>query len=157
MRKQPNARWMRQHMIASTDTGRDFFSSGLQAVVDGDEAGVIGYSCDSYYGIELGTDVNYDGELRQADIKRDHDLRPLPIYDWMWEGTKEELFYAAKHCTDLMFPNRPLNPEDSDYDEMMKLYTAIRTYLRKQERRKKQRKKYGGPNVSKVFDKHAND
>lgn len=142
MRKVPNTRWMRQHMIASTSDGEEMFGSGLQAVIDGKDAGIIHYACDSYYGIELGTDVKWDD-----------DKGYLPEYDWLWEGTAEELIHAAKTCTDLMFPTRQLNPEDSDYDEMMKLYTAIRTYLRKEERRKRKRGKYQQPKVSKVFDR----
>jgi hypothetical protein len=127
-------------MIASTNDGRWLFGSGLQAIVDGDESGIIEYELDSYYGLEFGANTKWDDANTECTL------------DWLWEGTTEELYHAARNCTDLMFPTRKLSETDSDYAEMMKLYTAIRGYLRKQSRKKKKRKHDNGGGFSAALD-----
>ncbi len=148
MRKLPSSRWIKQHTIAITNDGKGHgvFPSGLMAIVDGDEAGIVGYACDSYYGCESGIDLDYpDISFQDPHFENFNDYvnsqsSHNPHIDWMWEGTADELFYAAKSCTDLMFPDRKLNEADFDYKDLMALYTKVRGYITKQERKKKKRK-----------------
>lgn len=96
------------------------FHSGLVAVVDGNDAGIIDYCADSYMGYE---------EALATDDKN--------MINWMWEGTTEELLYAARHHTDLMFPDREISPEDADYDDIKALYTKITSRARSENKKRK--------------------
>lgn len=156
MRKDPNARWIRLHTIAFCEKGPWYSAEGLIAVVEGNEAGVVAFSHDSYFGMEEGVELTQRPLPEQVfDIPgmpyvnpwdyisiEDYVNHPKvaefsPEISWLWEGTVEELFYAAKNNTDLMFPTRKLVEEDVDYKSMMALYANIRTYLSKKNRKKK--------------------
>lgn len=158
MRKDPNARWIKLHTIAKLEKGAWYSSEGLIAIVDGDEAGIVGFACDSYFGFELGVDMTeqpwpqqlfeipewvnpWDYISREDYVNHPQVANFSPEINWMWEGTAAELFYAAQNNTDLMFPDRKLNERDCDYNDMMALYTNIRGYLAKRDKKKKQKAK----------------
>lgn len=158
MRKNPNARWIKLHTIAKYEKGACFSSEGMIAIVDGDEAGIVGFSCDSYYGFELGIDMTeqpcpeqlfdipewtnpWDYITRSDYVNHPAVVDFSPEISWLWEGTAEELFHAARNNTDLMFPDRKLTEADVDYKDMMGLYTTISGYLAKRNKKEKKRAK----------------
>ena len=62
-------------------------------------------------------------------------------------------FFAAKNNSDLMFLDRKICEEDSDYKQMSGLYTEIRSYLSKKDRKKKKHKKqYQSGGISEIFE-----
>ena len=101
-------------MIAKAEKGQAWSSEGYIALVDGDFAGVVSFSHDSYVGVFHGADFNENGQI-----------------DFVWEGSPQELFRIAKLDTDLMFPDRPRSKDDCDYDLITQLYKEILKWAKK--------------------------
>jgi hypothetical protein len=143
-------RWIENHAIASWPK-IEHGQRGMVVLIDGKDAGIVCYDLDYSFGLELeqtqpptpeqlGFDVNshhydYNEYYRHPSL-----CEFQPEINWLWEGTFEDVVYAAINNTDLMFPNRKISDQDSDYLEMSNLYAEIRKYLKRQEDKAKKRK-----------------
>lgn len=165
MRKKPNYKWIDSHTIATA--GGD---SGILAIVDQFEAGIVTFEFDLSFGIcvdetqrplpeqlfEIPEYCNpFDYITREEYLKHPAVANFVPEIAWIWEGTSKELFNAAKDKTDLMFPDRKISEEDSDYVLMSELYSEIRKYLQKRAKRKENKKHK--PEIGGMCDIFEND
>lgn len=90
----------------------------------------------------------WDYVTRDEYLKHPQVANFSPEISWMWEGTDKELYYAANNNTDLMFTDRKIDEQDSDFADMIELYAEIRNHLNKKDRKNKKKSK-GSLNSSK--------
>jgi hypothetical protein len=110
-------------MIAKSMDGSFYDCQGYVAVVDGDFAGIAYYGHESMYDTFDSLICNEQGAI-----------------DWDWVGTPQELVQAALNESDIMFPDRKINPQDHDYKLLSQLYREIKKWANKQQGKNK--KKY---------------
>lgn len=52
------------------------------------------------------------------------------VLTWLWEGSLSELYKMALNQIDPVYPGRKSDPEDSDYDHLMAVYSQTLKYFK---------------------------
>jgi hypothetical protein len=93
------------------DDDNDYSESGYVAVVKDSRAAIAAYGHNSCFGTWTAIyDPTFDGNMEAR---------------WEWEGTIDELVAMAKRGADPAMPERAAQPDDYDYEHLVKMYSQV--------------------------------
>lgn len=114
-----------QAAIIAQDDDNDYSESGYVAVVVGDQAALASYGHCSCYG-------TWDS-LCGGGVGDYFDEDSVQSPRWDWEGSVDELVRMAARRADPRLPQRDANPEDYNYDHLVKVYDEVIAWDRKRQ------------------------
>lgn len=119
----------KKNVIAQDDDDDPFGESGYLVVKKDEIYSFFKYSHCSCY--DTWEDITQKSVLFKEDKKEP--WNSLYTFSPLWVGNREELSKMVQDRIDPNIPDRKSEPEDFDYDHLMKVYDQLEVYLSKEQ------------------------